>query len=95
MSTNTKQALLSDNIPFSEFRANCSRILDRVEETGDSVTITKNGRPVAVVAPCPNQSEGFWERLGELIEVDPSIDIDNLDAEDWGVDWCPIHEVAG
>lgn len=93
MTTNAKHAVLPDNIPFSEFRADCSRILDRVEETGDTVTVTKNGRPVAVVAPCPKQSEGFWERYGKLIKVEPGVDIDRLGEEEWGVDWCPNHEL--
>ena len=82
-----------DRIPFSEFRADCSRILDRVEETGDTVTVTKNGRPVAVVTPCPKQSEGFWDRYGKLIKVEPGADIDRMGEEEWGADWCPTHEI--
>lgn len=85
----------SDSIPFSEFRADCARILDRVEETGDAVTVTKNGRPVAVVAPCPKQPAGFWDRYGKIITVAPDADIDRAAESEWGADWCPTQEIAG
>ena len=84
-----------NSIPFSEFRANCSRILDQVEETGNRITVTKNGRPVAVVTPCAKQPTSFWEQLGEIIKVEPGADIDNIGQEEWGIDWCPTHEVTG
>ncbi|HLL58340.1 MAG TPA: type II toxin-antitoxin system Phd/YefM family antitoxin [Allosphingosinicella sp.] len=38
-------------IGAAEFKAHCLRILDEVERTGESVTITKRGRPVAEVTP--------------------------------------------
>ncbi|WP_419924939.1 type II toxin-antitoxin system Phd/YefM family antitoxin [Candidatus Poriferisocius sp.] len=95
MSTIARPAVLPDSIPFSEFRANCSRILDQVEKDGDAVTVTKNGRPVAVVTPCPKQPTSFWDRYSKLIKIEPGADIDNMGEEEWGVDWCPTHEVTG
>lgn len=94
MSTIASPAAPPDSIPFSEFRANCSRILDQVEETGNRITVTKNGRPVAVVTPCLKQSEGFWDRYSKLIKIEPGVDIDNMGETEWGVDWCPTHEVT-
>jgi prevent-host-death family protein len=38
-------------IGAAEFKAHCLRILDEVERTGEPVTITKRGRPVAEVKP--------------------------------------------
>ena len=35
----------------SEFKAKCLRLLDEVAEQGNSLIITKRGRPVARVAP--------------------------------------------
>lgn len=95
MSFSTQHALLPDSIPFSEFRADCARILDRVEETGNTVTVTKNGRPVAVVAPCPKQPTGFWDRYGKIIRVGPDAEIDQVGELEWGADWCPTQETAG
>ncbi len=95
VSTIAESESAPNSIPLSEFRANCSRILDRVEEDGNPVTVTKNGRPVAVVTPFPKQPTSFWERLGEIIEAAPGADIDNIWEGEWDADWCPTHEVTG
>ena len=41
----------------AEFKAHCLRILDEVERSGEPVTITKRGRPVAEVNPIKKQKE--------------------------------------
>ena len=38
-------------IGAAAFKADCLRILDEVERTGESVTVTKRGRPFAQVKP--------------------------------------------
>ena len=43
--------MASRTIGAAEFKAHCLRILDEVERTGEPVTITKRGRPVAEVKP--------------------------------------------
>ena len=35
------------NVSASEFKAKCLALIDRVHETGESITITKRGRVVA------------------------------------------------
>jgi len=35
----------------TEFKAKCLAILDEVQERGESITITRRGRPVAVLGP--------------------------------------------
>lgn len=95
MSTAAKSSAAPNSIPFSVFRANCSRILDQVEETGNPITVTKNGRPVASITPCPKQPTSFWDRLGEIVKVEPGADVDNIGEAEWGADWCPSHEVTG
>jgi prevent-host-death family protein len=49
----------------TEFKAKCLAILDEVDDNGGTVTITKRGRPVAVLAPAKPQpaiksSMGAW-----------------------------------
>jgi prevent-host-death family protein len=39
--------MASRKMGAAEFKAQCLRVLDDVEQSGDSVTITKRGRPVA------------------------------------------------
>lgn len=45
-------SLMSDRqIPASRFKAECLAILDEVAATGETLVVTKRGRPVAKVAP--------------------------------------------
>lgn len=43
--------MASRTIGAAEFKAHCLRILDEVERSGEPVTITKRGKPVAEVKP--------------------------------------------
>ncbi len=38
-------------IKASEFKAKCLKLMDEVAETGDTIVITQNGRPVAQLGP--------------------------------------------
>ncbi len=38
-------------ITASEFKAKCLRLMDEVNETGEPVLVTKNGRPVSTLVP--------------------------------------------
>jgi prevent-host-death family protein len=38
-------------ITASQFKARCLRLLDEVAETGETLIVTKHGRPVARVVP--------------------------------------------
>ena len=38
-------------IKASEFKAKCLQLMDHVAETGSTLVITKNGRPVAQLGP--------------------------------------------
>lgn len=40
-------------IKASEFKAKCLQLMDEINETGDVLTITKNGKPVAELLPRP------------------------------------------
>jgi len=58
-------------IAAGEFKAKCLAILDRVASTGESVTVTKRGRPVASVAPVrvarPKSLRGSVTYLGDIV----------------------------
>lgn len=38
-------------IPASEFRANCLKLIDEIQESGGEIVITKHGRPAAKLMP--------------------------------------------
>ena len=44
-------------VAASEFKAKCLRMLDEVAEQGQTLIITKHGRPVARVTPVPKRDE--------------------------------------
>lgn len=38
-------------VPAGEFKAKCLKLLDEVAETGETIVVTKRGKPVARVGP--------------------------------------------
>lgn len=57
-------------IKASEFKAKCLRIMDEVAETGETVVITKNGRPVSRLVPYvkrPNSLFGIHRNSVEIV----------------------------
>ncbi len=46
-------------VQAADFKARCLTILDEVARTGETVTITKRGRPVAQLVPATSRHEGF------------------------------------
>ncbi len=83
-------------IGAAEFKAHCLRILDEVERTGEPVTITKRGRPVAEVTsvkpaeqPAPltfGCMKGTIRILGDIVgPIDP----------DWEQKWEAKWEERG
>ncbi|GIU94406.1 MAG: hypothetical protein KatS3mg012_0863 [Gaiellaceae bacterium] len=47
-------------IPAARFKAQCLRLLDEVAETGETIVVTKRGKPVARIEPAekPPSLEG-------------------------------------
>ena len=66
-------------VSATEFKAKCLAILDEVQQ-GGSVTVTKRGKPVAVVtrAPAakPKSLKNSWadrmEIVGDIVNIDTS-----------------------
>lgn len=64
-------------VSATEFKAKCLALLDEVEESGDSITITKRGRAVATVGPAKKQAwkssmgilEGKIEIVGDIVNT--------------------------
>ena len=41
--------VMSDTLPLAEVKAKLSEMVDRVEQQHDRITVTRNGRPAAVL----------------------------------------------
>ena len=71
----------------SEFKARCLACLGEIEQFGESITITRRGRPVAVLGPVkhavPKSPRNSWARKGRILG-----DIANADT-------ASLWEVAG
>lgn len=58
-------------IQISKFKAQCLRLLDEVNRTGEELTITRNGQPLVVVNPVTNTQTrakfGIAKKTGKII----------------------------
>ena len=58
-------------VSTSEFKAKCLAFLDEIEQSGKPITITRRGRPVAVLGPAghdiPKSPRNSWARKGRII----------------------------
>lgn len=67
-----------------EFRAKCSTILDEVVQTGQAVTITKRGKPVAqLVPPVPRQNGYPQDALFGTVKIHGDIVEPALETDIW------------
>ncbi len=72
-------------IQISEFKATCIAVLKEVDRSGEAVTVTLRGRPLARIEPLPSGADG--KQLGTLGGC-MTIGVD-LVAADTAVDWEP------
>jgi prevent-host-death family protein len=58
------------SIKASEFKAKCLGLLDEVDRTGEAVTVTKRGRPVARVVSAASSPDRYPQKtLSGSVEV--------------------------
>jgi len=73
-------------IKASEFKAKCLALMDEVARTGETIRVTKNGKPVAELRPVkatrPASPFGMWKGrtrvLGDIMS--PAVDPDDWEA---------------
>ena len=67
-------------VSATEFKAKCLAFLDAIEQRGESITVTRRGRPVAVLGPA---KRGAWKSprnswagkariVGDIVNADTS-----------------------
>ena len=65
-------------VSATEFKARCLAFLDEMELRGETITITKRGRPVAVLGPAKknawkspiNSWAGKAKIVGDIVNID-------------------------
>ena len=59
--------VMTETLPLAEIKARLSEIVDRIEEQHDRVTLTRNGRPAAVLLS-PEDLEALEDSLELLAD---------------------------
>lgn len=68
----------------TEFKAKCLAVLDEVKATGESVTITKRGKPVAQITPLAVADQEYPQhRLRGTMKIVGDIISPAVPPEDW------------
>jgi len=70
-------------IPAGQFKARCLAIMDRVQKTGESVLITKHGKPVARLVPPPGAAEDVFGYMAGRVKIVGDIVGPITPLEDW------------
>ena len=88
--------MVSKSLSASLFKAKCLALMDEVARTGEAIVITKNGVPVAQLAPLPDRTprksafgmhRGLIRALGD---ADPDRPV--VDPREWTYD---VANVSG
>jgi prevent-host-death family protein len=56
-------------IPAAQFKARCLALMDEVHETGQSLVITKHGKPVAKLVPAERAPKSIWGDLAGVVQI--------------------------
>ncbi|MYA34293.1 MAG: type II toxin-antitoxin system Phd/YefM family antitoxin [Gemmatimonadales bacterium] len=57
---------MTRTVGVAVFRKTCARLIAQVAEQREPITITKHGRPVALLAPVPRPDDGRRQIIGAL-----------------------------
>ena len=62
-------------IKASEFKAKCLKLMDEVAQSGETLVVTKNGKPIAQLSPISGERKSIWGLhkgqfaiLGDILE---------------------------
>ena len=87
MTTGNEQASGARTMKASEFKAKCLKLMDEVAQTGDEIIITKNGQPVAKLAPYRDRPKSWFGRDRDKLRILGDI-VSPIDVE-WEADSDP------
>ena len=68
-------------VKASEFKATCLKLMDEVAATGDTITVTKNGRPVVEVRAVDRPRKSLYGRNRGRIVIHGDLDDHHMEWE--------------
>ena len=71
-------------VKASEFKAKCLKLMDEVAATGETIVVTKNGKPVSQLVPYRKRPATLFGATGGSIEIRGDI-LEPIDAA-WEAD---------
>ena len=72
-----------EKIPAWQFKAQCLTIIDRLQKTGESILITRRGKPIARLVPLPSAPEDVFGYLAGKVKIVGEIGGPITPLEDW------------
>ena len=72
-------------IPISQFRDQCLRLMDEINETGDALIVTKHGRPITIVGPARRDKGSLWGFMKGTTRILGDIDSPAIPPDDWDI----------
>ena len=82
-------------IPAAQFRDQCLRLMDEVKATGETLIVTKHGRPVAAVAPVVGQPAASIIGWSDNIRIDDDLAEPAIATEHWHLVSDPERALTG
>lgn len=76
-------------IQVSAFRDQCLRLMDEINETGESVVVTKHGKPVVVVSAAQRPVTGFVGLMAGVTRIFDDLEAPAIPPEEWRVVSAP------
>jgi prevent-host-death family protein len=56
-------------IPAGEFKSRCLALMDRVNETGEPILITKRGKPIAKLVPASSSPDDVFGYMTGKVKI--------------------------
>ena len=70
-------------MPAAKFKAQCLSVMDQVCATGESVIITKHGKPVVKLVPVKADADSIFGYMAGKVKIVGDIESPAFPPEDW------------
>ena len=70
-------------IPAGQFKAQCMAIINRLQKTGESVLITRRGKPIVRLVPVPSPPEDVFGYMADKVKIVGDIVGPIMPLKDW------------